>query len=384
MSIRSNYFKMNKKDFESYLSDLKRSDNTIKILGDRYFFNQSPECMELILKLRDKLHDFDVLMNSFTSFSRKQIIQSFLIDEIVSTNKIENINSTKHDIFSVINNAASSSDKKIISIANAYKRMTLSKGEKITSCKKLRELYDEILKDGLDKNDLPDGLYFRKGNVYITDGLKTDHIGLSGEENINRAMDEFLKLYNSKNEVFLKMLLCHFIFENVHPFYDGNGRFGRFLLSNGLYLETNSLFSFAISSSFEKEKSKYYKAFKLADDQYEFGCLNSYFETMMEILIEQIGKMIDEFTDKKTKMPLNDSSIMTKSEKKVYELIKEATLFSDFGISNKEIIAESGVSKRTLMYVLKTMDGKSLLIDTKIGKLTYHKFASESKIKEKM
>ncbi len=53
------------------------------------------------------------------------------------------------------------------------------------------------------------------------------------------------------------------------------------------------------------------------------------------------------------KMSKSDSFSMTKSEKKVYELIGEATLFSDFGISNKEIMNESGVSKRTLMYALK-------------------------------
>ena len=61
-------------------------------------------------------------------------------------------------------------------------------------------IYDLILKDTIEKNDLPDGTYFRHENVYVTNGIKNIHIGVIGEENINRLMGEFINIYNSNND----------------------------------------------------------------------------------------------------------------------------------------------------------------------------------------
>ena len=58
------------------------------------------------------------------------------------------------------------------------------------------------------------------------------------------------------------MILCHFIFEYVHHYYDGNGRLGRYLFSSDLYLETHNIFSFSTSSSLEHEKERYYSVLK--------------------------------------------------------------------------------------------------------------------------
>ncbi len=102
----------NEKDFKIYLESLKNSPNSIHVLNDKYFFSPTFDVNNLTIKLNNKVNEFDTLINSFFLFSRKQILQSFLLDEIESTNKIENIHSTKHDIFSVIDNALSTKDKK--------------------------------------------------------------------------------------------------------------------------------------------------------------------------------------------------------------------------------------------------------------------------------
>lgn len=228
------------------------------------------------------------MINSFIDFNKNQIIQSFLIDEIESTNKIESIFSTRHDIFSIISNISVSNDKKIISISNSYKELLESSGKKINTLEDIRFLYNVILKKALEKDDLLDGRYFWKKDVFISNGLENIHSGIQGEENIEKCMNEFIYLYNSHNEILTKLILSHFMFEYIHPFYDGNGRVGRYLFSNELYLETNSYFSFLISSSFMHEKNKYYKAFKEANDKYEFGCLNSYVEIILNIFLNQV------------------------------------------------------------------------------------------------
>lgn len=375
MSVKSNYFKMDKDEFNQYLDKLKNSTNNIFILDNKFFYNQDLDSTNSILKFNEKFYKFNSLINSFTSFSKNQIIQSFLLNEIESTNSIENIYSTRHDIFSVISQASNSKDNKITSITNGYKYILSTNGNKVNSCKDLKELYDKVIKESISNNDLPDGKYFRKGNVYISNGLESIHTGLIGEDNINNAMDEFINIYNSNIDIFTKLILSHFIFEYVHPFYDGNGRLGRFLFSNKLYLETNSAFSFSISYCFKQEKSKYYKAFKQASDKYEFGCLNSYVKTIISILNNQIDLLINKLELILDKLKIYKSSLdLSKSEEKIYKLIYEASHLSNYGVSNQEIINQTNVSKRTLMYSLKKFKDSYDIIDTKIGKFTYHKF----------
>ena len=375
MTIKSNYFTMNKDDFNDYLLELKKSNNTINLLDNNFFYVQNVTSSNLIITLKTKVNELDLLINSFTDFTKKQIIQSFLLDEISSTNKIENIFSTKHDIYSIINNVSTSKNKKIISISNAYKHLLETKGQNITKIEDIRSLHDIILKDAISKEDVLDGKVFRKNPVFITNGIKNVHKGTINESNIMKFMEEFLSLYNSNNELFLKMILCHFIFEYVHPFYDGNGRLGRYLFSNGLYLTSNSYFSFLISSSFEHEKTKYYKAFKAANDQYEFGCLNNFVDMILEILIKQIDSNINKLKDDKEKIKeLMYPFKMTKNEVKVFSLISEASIFSTFGVSSEEIIKETGISKRSLIYALNNFKSKNILSITKIGKYNYYKF----------
>lgn len=375
MSVKSNYFKLSENDFNEYLNDLKKSSNTICLLDGKFFFNQSIDMCNMLVELNKEIIELDFIINSFTNFSKNQIIQSFIIDEIESTNRIEHIFSTKHDIFKIINDASFSKEKKIISIANAYKYLLENKEINVKSCQDIRNIYDIVLKDAIDKNDLPDGVYFRHGPVYITDGIKNIHIGIIGEENINKYMEEFVNLYNSYNDIFIKMILCHFILEYVHPFYDGNGRIGRFLFSSELFKETKNYFSFTISASLLHEKNKYYKAFKKANDKYEFGCLNTYVETILKILINQTDILIKELYLKKNQLSTFKNNFkMTKSEDKIFKLISEASIFSYFGVSNEEIIKETQVSKRTLISALNKFKENNILVDTKIGKFDYHKF----------
>lgn len=114
MNVKSNYFKLNKDDFDKYLNNLKQSSNSINLLDGKFFFNHSIDIFNMLLTLHKKIIELDYIINSFTNFSKKQIIQSFIIDEIESTNKIENIFSTKHDILKIINEASMSKEKNYI------------------------------------------------------------------------------------------------------------------------------------------------------------------------------------------------------------------------------------------------------------------------------
>ena len=66
--------------------------------------------------------------------------------------------------------------------------------------------------------------------------------------------------------------------------------------------------------------------------------------------------------------------IILKWIKKIYKVICEVSALSDFGVSNEEILNETGVSKRTLIYTLNKLKKEMNMIDTNIGKFSYHKF----------
>ncbi|MEE3487757.1 MAG: hypothetical protein VZT48_06600 [Bulleidia sp.] len=89
---------------------------------------------------------FDHQFSLFSSFGQRQLIQSFLLDEIESTNRIEAIRSTRHDIFSVITKAESTHDEKIVSIANAYRMLSESGGRNLVCAEDVRTVYDELLR----------------------------------------------------------------------------------------------------------------------------------------------------------------------------------------------------------------------------------------------
>ena len=70
---------------------------------------------------------------------------------------------------------------------------------------------------------------YREFCVHIVDSNKV----LPEPEQIDNCMDKFFKFYNSlfdKNISLLDVALVHLKYEAIHPFLDGNGRLGRFLL----------------------------------------------------------------------------------------------------------------------------------------------------------
>ena len=142
------------------------------------------------------------------------------------------------------------------------------------------------------------GELFRADEAYVTDGLSTLHTGVHPEERIREAIEQMLRLVQSDEVPALySALASHYIFEYIHPFYDGNGRTGRYLLSLFLEEPLSKPTALSLSRSMAENKSRYYHAFQTAENPLNHGELTFFVETMLDLILQSQEELISRFED---------------------------------------------------------------------------------------
>jgi fido (protein-threonine AMPylation protein) len=68
---------------------------------------------------------------------------------------------------------------------------------------------------------------YRNGQVYIRQSM---HVPLNREA-VRDAMPAFFELLSQETDPAVRVVLGHFVFVYIHPYMDGNGRMGRFLMN---------------------------------------------------------------------------------------------------------------------------------------------------------
>ena len=325
--------------------------------------------------------------NEFPPIAIKEIVNKILSNELYKTSKIEGIESSKSQIYSSLKENGKSNKKanKLEGIIKKYKDImekNFKDTQHIDKLASFRKIYGEMFEDFEKSGNYKlDGKYFRKDTVKIINSVgKTIHIGIDGEEAIEKNMEDLIQFMNRKDIPFLvKASISHFFFEYIHPFYDGNGRFGRYLLSSYLARKLDILTAFSLSYSISKNLDDYYKSFVEVEDVNNYGEITFFVENILktiksgqEMIIELLNDSIIRFNH--SMEILNEiSKNLSEKENIMLQIYLQNYLFNDYGeITNIELTdIIGGSTQQTINKYTEELEKKGYLIKIKQRPLTY-------------
>ena len=360
-----------------------------KILDKEYslFYVNLLEHTLLQEKIVKNSNKISYISNKLPPIAIKEIIMKILSNELYKTNKIEGIETVKSEIHSSLKDDKKSSKKnnKLEGIVKKYKDImekNFKDTQHIDNLSSFRKIYDEMF-EGFEKsgNYKLDGKYFRKNTVKVINGLgNTIHIGVNGEEAIEKNIEDLIQFMNRKDIPFLiKASISHFFFEYIHPFYDGNGRFGRYLLSLYLARKLDNLTAFSVSYSISKNLDDYYKSFVEVEDVNNYGEITFFVENILktikngqEMIIELLNDSVMRF---KHSMEILDELTKELSEKEniILRIYLQNYLFNDFEeLTNVELTSIIGdLTQQTINKYTQELEKKGYLVKIKQRPLTY-------------
>lgn len=184
------------------------------------------------------------------------IDEAEIAESVFNSNAIENSTLTLKETEKIIIGEKVPKDaslREVYEAKNLAKLFLLSKNDYVSRelTKETILYFHNILMEHIG-NDIAGR--FRKDGEFVRVGT---HIG-ADPNNINKLISNLLISYTSNNSLYFleKVAKFHLNFEDIHPFNDGNGRIGRFIINYQM-----NLLGFPNLIVKNKEKLEYYMAF---------------------------------------------------------------------------------------------------------------------------
>ncbi|WP_283679615.1 Fic family protein [Lentilactobacillus sp. Marseille-Q4993] len=345
------------------------------------FFVQTVKINALLNTITRNSKRITEIANNLPGVAKNSYIRKLLTREIYFTNEIEGVKTTKREIGTVISEMSSNhdADTRLSSTVRMYSNTILGKTYQIKSLNDIRKVYDELLKGEIAKDKLPDGKTFRNRLVYIGNETNKVHTPPVNENEIQEKLVSLISFMNDHIVMdILKAVVTHFMFENIHPFYDGNGRTGRYLLASYLASKLDTFTGLSISGSIHSERSSYYKAFKQADAAENRADVTLFVSKLLEIIeqgqsevIEDMSKLIERLNFVNNKMTIRYED---KIQRSVMYIFAQSYIFSESvetGIIDNDLIEfmnnedASTYKKNKIKEIIKEMEKTGDLIKVK-------------------
>ena len=321
------------KENPNTLTFFSESDRTYRYLSDQ-------KTGEAVLKLEKDQWEFDHLLRSFSPYVRKRIEELFLEEELRASRRMNNLPDA-----------------------------ALSPGYPYSSERESADLscFREALNHKLPMSSMDDLVKaFQRFHELETAPCPGQKAGIQ---------EMFDLIQNETQNRYERVLLAFFLYEALRPFEEEDGRFQRFFTAASLYELTDSVLSFRFATILIHQNSRYLKAMKEGRSSAHTGSLNGYFLAMAEILDEGYRKTIADLRALEARIARKESAFasFTKAEKNLYHLLYEASLLSEYGIPNAELIRYGGVTKLTVLHAIRKFRELDLLEDRKVGRFLFHR-----------
>lgn len=378
-------YHMDKSNYNKIFSD--RFNNTdcvhldLKIKDNSIFFLPDNDIYKLMLNIERVDKKVYMLFNELPKTALEQFAKKCLVNEIVLTNNIEGVTSTRREINSILLDLKANNRKqRFFGIVNKYNKLQDNKTIQIKSSIDIRNIYDDIFLFEIDKDDIPDGKIFRKQSVNIlSESQKVIHTGIMPEDKIIETMDKAIDFLNdNKYDYLFRISAFHYLFGYIHPFYDGNGRTSRFISSYKLSKYLNPLIAYNLSSAIKNNISEYYKAFSTCNNILDKADITPFIQIFIGIIsnaeeelytsLQTSSKKLKKYKNIIPSLPNASNKNMTE----LYELLIQASLFSEEGLSIKEIKDDLNISYNTVKKKLELIPDFILQKNTQGKQILYN------------
>lgn len=378
--LLSHLFHKDKNEYTALYEKRISSESTyilpIKIGDHNAFCCLCPEIHNISLRIMQLDKSITDIKRTLPNEALIQFTKKCLIDEIKLTNDIEGVYSTRKELVSVLNEIDKKGKKKrFYGLLNKYNMLGSDSEFPLNTSNDIREIYDDlVLKEVAEDypDNVPDGEIFRKDMADVTTpAQKVIHHGAYPETKIIQLMEQALNILNRKEiPILIRISIFHYLFGYIHPFYDGNGRTSRFISSYLLSREFEFLIGFRLSYTIKAHIKDYYDAFKECNSENNLGDLTPFIIMFLKIILESFENLYDALEKRSNQLSkytdiLDNTMDMSDGLKTFAFVLIQATLFSDEGLTKKQLELELDISPSTIDKRLAKLRAMDILLEDK-------------------
>lgn len=347
----------------------------IKIHENVGFIFNTNEITKLLVKIYKAINKINLLRTHLPNIAINSYIIKSLKDEIALTNEIEGVRSTRKEIEDAIDSIKNDKSARFKGLVDKYFKLISNEIIPLNNCEDIRTIYDALVLPEIEKENLPDGILFRKEPVQVVSATqKEKHRGIMPESKIIESLDlclDFLK--NDDIDSLIKISAFHYLFGYIHPFYDGNGRTSRFISSYLIKNELDVLLALKLSYTVKNNINKYYKAFDVCNDRKNKGDITFFVVTFLELLSQASDDLYTKIADLNDQLNYYNNIINTLVNEKVLNdkqakcifILCQNRLFDDTYMNMNTLTELLEKSDTTTRKMLKSLESKNLLVKSR-------------------